>query len=77
VLVAERLRTLVEVAGSPGLEQGDNTTDGVRSTVSCGVASTSPGGGADVQSLLDEADKALYRAKAKGRNSVCGTDTEE
>jgi diguanylate cyclase (GGDEF)-like protein len=37
-------------------------------TVSIGVASCLPTDGADAQSLLGDADRALYQAKADGRN---------
>jgi diguanylate cyclase (GGDEF)-like protein len=42
-------------------------------TVSLGVASCKPGrvGGVDGQTLIQAADKALYRAKTGGRNQVC------
>jgi diguanylate cyclase (GGDEF)-like protein len=58
VQVAERLRRAVEDAG----------TD-VPVTASCGVA-TFPYDGADVETLLGAADRALYSAKGAGRNRV-------
>ena len=72
VLVAERLRNLIEVAGLPPTE-GSNHFGGLRATVSCGVASASPLQGGEAQSLLDMADQALYQAKARGRNLVWST----
>ena len=72
VLVAERLRNLIEVAGLPPTERF-NHSDELRATVSCGVASASPLQGGHAQSLLDMADQALYQAKAKGRNLVWST----
>lgn len=55
--LAERLRRAVEVefSGLGGL------------TASCGVASY-PGDGADPYTLIGAADRALYDAKARGRN---------
>jgi diguanylate cyclase (GGDEF)-like protein len=38
------------------------------STVSIGVASTTPSGGMDWLQLVHAADNALYAAKAAGRN---------
>ena len=42
---------------------------GVRATVSIGLAEARPGRG-DLGQLLARADRALYRAKALGRNRV-------
>jgi diguanylate cyclase (GGDEF)-like protein len=69
VIVAERIRKLVEVAGSPALlEAGSHPR---LSTVSCGVATCWPGEASCREDLLDSADKALYQAKSAGRNQVC------
>ena len=68
MIVAERIRKLVEVAGSPALpEPGSHPR---LSTVSCGVASCWPGDSNCEEDLLDSADKALYQAKSSGRNQV-------
>jgi diguanylate cyclase (GGDEF)-like protein len=66
--VAERVRVTFEaltdtVCGHP-----------VGATVSVGAASA--GAGADVSTLLAAADRALYRAKANGRNRVEGEEAE-
>jgi diguanylate cyclase (GGDEF)-like protein len=47
------------------------TVDGykVSATVSCGVAG-GPAAGLSLEALIEEADAALYRAKAEGRNRV-------
>ena len=70
MIVAERIRKLVEVAGSPG---GDSVAalPSAWATVSCGVSTCWPTH-TDLQDhLLDAADKALYEAKDQGRNCVC------
>ena len=68
MIVAERIRKLVEVAGSPALH--DSGVPPRLSTVSCGVASCWPSESVSRDDLVDAADKALYRAKAAGRNQV-------
>ncbi len=70
VLVAERLRKLIEVAGFPALETPSGVMRNIRATVSCGVASESPIAIDDPYFLVDAADKALYQAKNEGRNTV-------
>lgn len=40
-------------------------------TVSVGLAALAPGSDTSPATLLEEADKALYRAKQAGRNQVC------
>jgi diguanylate cyclase len=42
----------------------------IKLTVSLGVA-TYPEGVHNIDQLLEKVDKALYRAKAEGRNRVC------
>ena len=61
---AERIRRTIQK--EPLTFEG--VTIGV--TISIGVA-TFPEHGRDIQSLVGRADKALYRAKASGRNRVC------
>lgn len=79
LLVAERIRTLVQVAGSPAFTRNEivPAPKGRWSTVSCGVATTIPSRTADPQILIDDADSALYRAKQTGRNRVCCTTRNE
>ena len=76
--VGERIRTLVEVAGSPAVEKGDvmPISNHHWCTVSCGIAHVEPAAGMSPQSLIELADRALYRAKAMGRNRVCFTPEE-
>ena len=57
---AERLRVRVEQIRSQGKE---------RVTISVGVASF-PSNGDDVESIIRQADAALYRCKRRGRNQV-------
>ena len=69
-IVAERIRKMVEVAGSPAIE--DFEAGPVRATtVSCGVATCLPSEAFRMEDLLEAADKALYEAKRTGRNRVC------
>ncbi|MEA3489702.1 MAG: GGDEF domain-containing protein, partial [Candidatus Omnitrophota bacterium] len=63
--VAERLRKAIE---SERIRAFDEK---IRMTVSVGI-STYPEDGKNVSSLIETADTALYRAKRKGRNEVCG-----
>ncbi len=71
LLVAERLRKLVEVAGLPAFDTSMLNTDQLGATVSCGVATGRPDSNDGYQVLLDAADRALYEAKQSGRNRVC------
>ena len=58
--VAERLRTRIAATDSP---------TGTPITLSAGVSHW-PAGGAAVETVLKQADKALYKAKHNGRNRV-------
>jgi diguanylate cyclase (GGDEF)-like protein len=62
--VAERMRASIE-ALQIGIEGGSS----LRVTVSVGCA-TCAGAACSLGTLLSQADKALYRAKASGRNQV-------
>ena len=63
--VAERIRRAV----ADHLFEGAGGAP-IRLTISIGVASY-PHDGRDRDRLLDLADKAMYRAKSLGRNTVC------
>ncbi|ANN76784.1 sensor domain-containing diguanylate cyclase [Bordetella flabilis] len=65
VRAAERLRVSMETTPNP--------TGGVV-TISLGVARY-PDHGTDIDTVLKEADKALYQAKKNGRNLTCVADT--
>lgn len=64
-LALERLRGVVEALDipNPGTERGVLT-------ISVGISSYVPGSSYDAEQLLGDADAALYRAKAAGRNRV-------
>jgi len=70
LLVAERLRSLVNLAGFPPIDPGRLSLGPVSATVSCGVATTVPQSVEERHELLAAADKALYEAKSAGRNCV-------
>jgi diguanylate cyclase (GGDEF)-like protein len=63
-LAAERLRVAIE---AHPFKHRDVT---IAVTISIGVA-TAPKHGFDLKTLVDIADRALYQAKAGGRNRVC------
>ncbi len=62
-------RTLLERVSAEGILHGDSPT-AAHLTVSAGVAAGVPVPGTEAGSLVAEADAALYRAKAAGRNRV-------
>jgi diguanylate cyclase (GGDEF)-like protein len=64
VEIAERLRSSVESWRLIYQEQ----LWSFKTTISLGVAEMNPG--ESLESLIDRADKALYRAKQTGRNAV-------
>ncbi len=66
VTVAEKVLTCVRELNIPH----ENTDDLDRVTLSIGVATLSPGDKDESGKLVEAADKALYRAKAAGRNRV-------
>ncbi len=65
VHVAERVRKAVEATGKPHQDSEFGTV-----TVSSGVAARIPDGSSMASQLVSDADAALYRAKAMGRNRV-------
>ena len=68
--MAERIRKAVEISRLD-LRSGDTNI-----TVSLGVASY-PEGGGNLDLILDKADKAMYRAKQRGRNQVVAYSEDE
>jgi diguanylate cyclase (GGDEF)-like protein len=68
VAVAERIRRTV----AETIFEGTGGAP-IRLTISIGVA-TFPDHSRDREGLLDVADKAMYRAKSKGRNCVCSAE---
>jgi len=62
--VAERLRKSIDSTSIKAFDEE------IRATVSVGIA-TYPIDGNDVDTLIEKADTALYKAKRKGRNVVC------
>jgi len=69
LLVAERIRHLVDVAGTPVSEHPESESV-IWVTVSCGVATSVPSRTHAREELLKAADRALYYAKAAGRNRI-------
>lgn len=65
VALAERLRAAVEKMSLP------DPAKKIRVTVSLGISTYPAGRITSVYDLVREADDALYRAKAGGRNQVC------
>jgi diguanylate cyclase (GGDEF)-like protein len=71
-LYAERLRRRIWQLAIPN----SSARAADRLTISGGVATLLPGGGASADDLLRAADKALYRAKCLGRNQIATAGVE-
>lgn len=68
-LIAERMRAAVAAQGIPHPASPTSHL-----TVSLGVAALVPGDDVEAQTLIEQADRALYRAKQQGRNQTCCQD---
>lgn len=66
VIIAENLRQAIEAASLPGPEK-------ISVTISFGVAALGEDSNT-LEGLLASADKAMYNAKAQGRNRVCTSE---
>jgi two-component system chemotaxis response regulator CheY len=71
-IAAERVRSAVERLAMPHTAVPEGVV-----TLSVGISAYRPGGGGTVGELLEQADAALYRAKAAGRNRVALYDEAE
>lgn len=69
--LGERLRARIEASEIVATPDDAHSAERIRVTASIGVAVLEPRH-EDARSLLAEADQALYRAKALGRNGVVG-----
>jgi two-component system cell cycle response regulator len=65
-IFCERLRKLIEA------KEFIQSVDRIRLTCSMGYSIGGTGDNRDARDLVREADRALYRAKAEGRNRICG-----
>jgi two-component system, cell cycle response regulator len=70
-MVAERLRQ--SIASKPVIIAG--SPEGIKVTVSIGVAETRPELEGQPNKVFERADAALYKAKAQGRNKVMADET--
>ena len=70
VIVAERMRKSIETLSI----RLDNIDEPIKLTASFGVASPISGFEESIDSLIMQADSAMYRAKSSGRNRVCTSD---
>jgi len=64
-IVAEKIRKAIETS----VFDGESSQPGGKMTISGGVSSSEKG--MDCEKLIGRTDKALYRAKQKGRNQIC------
>jgi diguanylate cyclase (GGDEF)-like protein len=67
--IAETIRKAVFAMAVPHERSGHS-----RITISIGAATISPGNGMEAQTLVENADRALYAAKRSGRNKACSAN---
>ena len=69
--VAERIRALIEMAGSPPQPTMPKSECLMWVTASCGICTAMASAAERKENLLESADMAMYQAKSNGRNRVC------
>ncbi len=71
LIVAEKIRRNIE---EHSFTIADHASEEIKVTVSIGVASKISSDDTDTNTLIDIADRRLYKAKGQGRNQSCSED---
>lgn len=74
LVIAERLRNRVENHSFKLLPRQDNFPKEIQITISAGISFASASSNVTVDELVEQGDRALYRAKETGRNRVVTYD---